>query len=67
MVLSQQEKRQKLKREKELEEYEAEMLSRYTVQQETRAGDIHAKKAEAEAIRDQIFRKLEEEECARRG
>ena len=45
-----------------MEEYEDEMVKRYAQQQQARADELQAMKAEAEAIRDQIFQKLKAEE-----
>ena len=62
MILSQNEKRALLQRQKELDQYEDEMVRRYAQQQQKRQDDIRAMKQEAEAIRDQIFQKLASEE-----
>ena len=62
MILSQNEKRALLKRQKEMDEYEDEMVRRYAQQQQARQDEIQAMKEEAEAIRDQIFQKLASEE-----
>lgn len=67
MILSQNEKRQLLKRQKEMEAYEDEMVRRYAEEQQARADEIQAQKDAAEAIKEQIFRKLEEEEQKRRA
>jgi len=45
-----------------MEEYEDEMVRRYAQQQQAREDEIRAMKAEAEAVRDQIFQKLAAEE-----
>ena len=50
-----------------MEEYENEMLRRYAAQQESREAEIQAKKAEAEAAREEIFQKLKGEEEKRRA
>jgi len=50
-----------------MEEYENEMLRRYAQQQEGRQAEIQAKKAEAEAAREEIFQKLKGEEERRRA
>lgn len=55
MVQSVNEKRELLRKQKELEEYENQMLRRYAEQQEGRQAEIQAKKAEAEAAREEIF------------
>ena len=44
-----------LRRQKELEEYENEMLKRFAEQQQYREDEIRAKKAEMEAAREEIF------------
>ena len=62
MILSMNEKRALLKRQKDMEEYEDEMVRRYAQQQQAREDEIRAMKAEAEAVRDQIFQKLAAEE-----
>lgn len=67
MILSQNEKRQLLRRQKEMEAYEDEMVRRYAEEQQARADEIQAQKDAAEAIKEQIFRKLEEEEQKRRA
>lgn len=67
MILSQNEKRQLLRRQKEMEAYEDEMVRRYAEQQQARMNEIQAQKDAAEAIKDAIFRKLEEEEQKRRA
>lgn len=55
------------KRQKELEEYETEMLRRFAEQQEYREEEIRAKKAEVEAAREEIFQRLKEEDERRRA
>lgn len=67
MILSVNEKKALLKRQKELEEYEEELVRRYAQQQGQRAEELQAMKAAAEAQRDAIFRKLAAEEAARRA
>jgi hypothetical protein len=62
MISSVNEKNQMKRRIKELEEYENQMLAKFAQEQAAREGEIAAKKAEAEAARDEIYRKLEEEE-----
>ena len=63
MILSMNEKRALLKRQKEMEEYEDEMVRRYAQQQQAREDEIRAMKEQAEAVRDQIFQKLAAEEA----
>jgi hypothetical protein len=67
MALSLNEKRALLKRQKDMEEYEDEMVRRYAQQQQAREDEIKAMKAEAEAVKDQIFKKLAAEEEQRRA
>jgi len=67
MILSVNEKKALLKRQKELEEYEEELVRRYAQQQGQRAEELQAMKEAAEAQRDAIFRKLAAEEAARRA
>ena len=67
MILSMNEKRALLKRQKEMEEYEDEMVRRYAQQQQAREEEIRAMKEQAEAVRDQIFQKLAAEEAQRRA
>ena len=62
MILSQNEKRALLKRQREMDHYEDEMVRRYAQQQQARQDEIQAMKQQAEAIRDEIFRKLAAEE-----
>lgn len=62
MILSMNEKRALLKRQKEMEEYEDEMVRRYAAQQQARQEEIQAQKAAAEELKEQIFRTLEAEE-----
>ena len=50
-----------------MEEYEDEMVSRYAQQQQARQDEIRAMKAQAEAVRDQIFQRLAAEEAQRRA
>merc|ERR1719498_1359693 len=52
MILSQNEKRQLLRRQKEMEAYEEEMVRRYAEQQQARADEIQAQKDAAEAIKE---------------
>ena len=66
MILSVNEKNALLKRQRELEEYEEELVRRYQGQQQQRAGEIKAMKDQAEAQRDAIFSKLAAEEKRRR-
>ena len=67
MVLSQNEKRALLKRQRELEEYEDELVRRYASQQEERANELASLKAAAEEQREAIFQKLALEEAERRA
>lgn len=67
MILSVNEKKALLNRQKELEEYEEELVRRYAQQQGQRAEELQAMKEAAEAQRDAIFRKLAAEEAARRA
>lgn len=50
-----------------MESYENEMVRQYAEQQQLRLNQIQAAKDEAEAARDAIFKKLEDEEIARRA
>ena len=63
MVLSMNEKSALLKRQKEMEEYEDEMVRRYAEQQASREAAIAAIKEQAEAAKDAIFQKLAAEEA----
>lgn len=67
MILSVNEKNALLKRQKELEEYEEELVRRYQGQQQQRSNELQAMKEAAEAQRDAIFKKLAAEEAARRA
>ena len=67
MILSVNEKNALLKRQKELEEYEEELVRRYQGQQQQRSNELQAMKEAAEAPRDAIFKKLAAEEAARRA
>jgi|TARA_B110000503_G_C6917232_1_gene317136 hypothetical protein len=62
MILSVNEKKALLKRQRELEEYEEELVRRYAQQQGKRADELFAMKMAAEAQRDAIFKKLAAEE-----
>lgn len=53
--MSMQEKRAMQRRQKELEEYEAQMLKRYAMQKEEREQELKQKKAELEAAKEEIF------------
>ena len=66
MILSVNEKNALLKRQRELEEYEEELVRRYQGQQQQRSNELFAMKQAAEAQRDAIFQKLSAEEKARR-
>lgn len=63
MVLSVNEKKALLKRQRELEEYEEELVRRYAAQQQDRANELQAMKDAAEAQRDAIFNRLAAEEA----
>jgi hypothetical protein len=67
MILSVAEKRALLNRQRELEEYENEMVRRYQASQHARAADLEAMKMAAEEQREVIFKKLAEEEAQRRA
>ena len=67
MILSFNEKKALLRRQKELDEYEEELVRRYAGQQQERADNLQALKAEAEAQREAIFQKLALEEAERRA
>lgn len=67
MILSVNEKKALLKRQKELEEYEEELVRRYAAQQQDRADELQAMKEAADAQRDAIFNKLAAEEAQRRA
>ena len=67
MILSNNEKRALLKRQKEMDEYEDEMVRRYAIQQQERQEEIEIQKQKAEEIKEQIFKTLEAEEQARRA
>ena len=67
MILSFNEKKALLKRQKELDEYEEELVRRYASQQQERADTLQALKHEAEAQREAIFQKLALEEAERRA
>lgn len=67
MILSVNEKKALLHRQKELEEYEEELVRQYAAQQQERADNLQAMKAQAEAQREAIFGKLAKEEADRRA
>ena len=67
MILSQNEKRALLRRQKEMEVYEDEMVRRYAQQQQERQDEIEQQKKAAEEIKEQIFKQLEAEESKRRA
>ena len=67
MILSVAEKQALLKRQRELEAYENEMVRRYQASQNARAADLQAMKMAAEEQREEIFKKLAEEEAQRRA
>ena len=66
MILSVNEKNALLKRQRELEQYEDQMVKKYQNQQEERSNELQAMKEAAEAQRDAIFNRLAEEEAQRR-
>ena len=55
MILSQNEKRALIRRQKELGEYEDEMVRRYAAQQQMRQDEIQGMKAEAERQREALL------------
>ena len=59
MILSVAEKNALLKRQRELEEYENEMVRRYQASQAARSADLHAMKMAAEEQREIIFNILQ--------
>jgi hypothetical protein len=67
MILSVAEKRALLNRQRELEEYENELVRRYQASQAARSADLHAMKMAAEEQREIIFKRLAEEEAQRRA
>ena len=67
MILSVNEKNALLKRQRELEEYEDQLVKKFQGQQEQRSNELQAMKEAAEAQRDAIFQKLSEEEARRRA
>jgi hypothetical protein len=67
MILSFNEKKALHKRQKELDEYEEELVRRYASQQQERADNLQALKDQAEQQREAIFRKLALEEAERRA
>lgn len=66
MILSVNEKKALLQRQKELEEYEEELVRQYASQQQERADNLQAMKMQAEAQREAIFDQLSLEERQRR-
>lgn len=67
MILSVNEKKALLKRQRELEEYEEELVRRHAAQQTERSNELMLLKEAAEAQREAIFRKLAQEEAERRA
>ena len=67
MILSVNEKKALLKRQRELEEYEEELVRRFQGQQQARSHELQAMKEQAEAQRDAIFNKLAKEEADRKA
>lgn len=55
MILSVNEKKALLQRQKELEEYEEELVRQYASQQQERADNLQAMKMQAEQQREAIF------------
>lgn len=66
MILSVNEKKALLQRQKELEEYEEELVRQYASQQQERADNLQAMKMQAEQQREAIFDQLSLEEKQRR-
>ena len=66
MALSVSEKKALLNRQRELEEYEEELVRKFAESQQDRADNLQAMKEAAERQRDAIFAKLAAEESARR-
>lgn len=66
MILSMNEKKALLRRQKELEEYEEEIVRRYNAQQKERADELQQMKEMAEQQREAIFQKLAREEAERK-
>lgn len=67
MILSHNEKRALKERQKELENYEDEMVRRYAAEQQNRAEKIQSLKMEAEEQREALLQKLAAEEAAIRA
>lgn len=67
MIQSVNEKRDMIRKQRELEEYETQMLQRFAEQQQAREDEIRAQKATVEAAREEIFQKLKDEEERRRA
>ena len=67
MILSMNEKKALLRRQKELEEYEEETVRRYNAQQKERADELQYMKELAEQQREAIFQKLAKEEAERKA
>lgn len=66
MILSVNEKKALLQRQKELEEYEEELVRQYASQQQERADNLQVMKMQAEQQREAIFDQLSLEEKQRR-
>lgn len=62
MILSVAEKQALLQRQRELEEYEDELVRKYAANQQERANNLQEMKEAAERARDAIFQKLAKEE-----
>ena len=58
MILSVNEKKALVKRQRELEEYEEELVRQYASQQQERADNLQSLKMAAEEQREAIFTKL---------
>lgn len=67
MVLSQEEKASQRRRAQELHDYEEEIVRRHNQNQQKRMHELQAMKAAVEGQRDEIFRRLCEEEAERRA
>lgn len=62
MILSLNEKRALQRRQKDMNDYEDELVRRYAEQQIQRQNDIQAAKDVAEQAREEIFQKLKDQE-----
>ena len=59
MILSQNEKRALIQRQREIEQFENEMVRKYAEEQQSRQNMIQAKKDELESAKEGIFKRLE--------